>query len=64
MQAEALLKHHRHQEAFTAYHGMGTNFCVDSCTKFFGLAVTSYILMIGAQVYMAAGRLVNVFYLV
>ncbi|KAI5597779.1 hypothetical protein BDE02_02G088200 [Populus trichocarpa] len=55
MQAEALLRLHRHQEAYTAYQ-KGPNFSVDFYTKLFGLTVAPYILMIGAQIYMAAGR--------
>ncbi|KAJ6335543.1 hypothetical protein OIU78_012218 [Salix suchowensis] len=55
MQAEALLRLHRHQEASTAYQ-KGPVFSADFYTKLFGLTIASYILMIGAQVYMAAGR--------
>ncbi|KDP41365.1 hypothetical protein JCGZ_15772 [Jatropha curcas] len=55
MQAEALLRLHRHEEAYRAYR-RGPNFSIDSCTKCFGLATTSHLLMIGAQVYMGAGR--------
>ncbi|KAF2291532.1 hypothetical protein GH714_025227 [Hevea brasiliensis] len=54
MQAEALLRLHRHEEAYRAYR-RAPNFSFDSCTKCFGLAGTSHFL-IGAQVYMAAGR--------
>ncbi|KAJ4840327.1 hypothetical protein Tsubulata_023741 [Turnera subulata] len=55
MQAEALLRLSRHQEAYTAYQN-GPNFGIDACTKFFGLVVTSHYLMIGAEVYMVTGR--------
>ncbi|KAJ7006790.1 hypothetical protein D5086_004571 [Populus alba] len=55
MQAEALLRLHRHQEAYTAYQ-KGPNFSADFYTKLFGLTIAPYILMIGAQIYMAAGR--------
>ncbi|KAJ6405191.1 hypothetical protein OIU84_013211 [Salix udensis] len=60
MQAEALLRLHRHQEACTAYQ-KGPGFSADFYTKLFGLTIASYILMIGAQVYMAVGRLVKSF---
>ncbi|KAL3592325.1 hypothetical protein D5086_010965 [Populus alba] len=55
MQAEALLRLHRHQEAYTAYQKR-PNLSVESCGKLFGLTIASYLLVIGAQVYMAAGR--------
>ncbi|KAI5589082.1 hypothetical protein BDE02_05G138000 [Populus trichocarpa] len=55
MQAEALLRLHRHQEAYTAYQKR-PNFSVESCAKLFGLTIASYLLVIGAKVYMAAGR--------
>ncbi|KAJ6685548.1 TPR REPEAT-CONTAINING THIOREDOXIN [Salix purpurea] len=54
-QAEALLRLHRHQEAYVAYQ-KGPGFSADFYTKLFGLTIASYILMIGAQVYMAVGR--------
>ncbi|EOY16028.1 Tetratricopeptide repeat-containing protein, putative isoform 1 [Theobroma cacao] len=56
LQAEALLKLHRHQEAYTAYM-KGPNFAIESCINFFGLAVSAYLLMIRALVYMVSGRL-------
>ncbi|KAF9687304.1 hypothetical protein SADUNF_Sadunf02G0079600 [Salix dunnii] len=55
MQAEALLRLHRHQEAYTAYQ-KGPGFSADLCTKLFGPTIAPYILMIGAQVYMSVGR--------
>ncbi|KAG6736990.1 hypothetical protein POTOM_060055 [Populus tomentosa] len=55
MQTEALLRLHRHQEAYTAYQKR-PNLSVESCGKLFGLTMASYLLVIGAQVYMAAGR--------
>ncbi|KAJ7959029.1 TPR repeat-containing thioredoxin like [Quillaja saponaria] len=55
LQSEALLKLLRHQEAYATYLKI-PNFAFDSCTKFFGLAGSSYLLMIGAQVYLTAGR--------
>ncbi|XWS25270.1 hypothetical protein CRYUN_Cryun27aG0054900 [Craigia yunnanensis] len=56
LQTEALLKLHRHQEAYTAY-GKGPNFAIESCINFFGLPVGAYLLMIRALVYMVSGRL-------
>ncbi|XVE95326.1 hypothetical protein REPUB_Repub02eG0087100 [Reevesia pubescens] len=56
LQTEALLKLHRHQEAYTAY-GKGPNLAIESCINFFGLAVSAYILMIRALVFMVSGRL-------
>lgn len=55
MQAEALLRLHRHQEAYTAYQKR-PNLSVESCGKLFDPTMASYLLVIGAQVYMAAGR--------
>lgn len=57
MQAESLLRLHRHEEAYRAYR-RAPNFTYDFCTKYVGLAGTSHLL-IGAQVYMAAGRSVK-----
>ncbi|XVF36732.1 hypothetical protein REPUB_Repub19eG0083500 [Reevesia pubescens] len=56
LQTEALLKLHRHQEAYRAY-GKGPNFTIESCINFFGLAVSAYLLTIRALVYMVSGRL-------
>ena len=56
LETEALLKLHRHQEAYTAY-AKGPNFAIESCINFFGLAVSAYLLMIRALVYMVSGRL-------
>uniref|UniRef100_A0A6N2LUT2 Uncharacterized protein n=1 Tax=Salix viminalis TaxID=40686 RepID=A0A6N2LUT2_SALVM len=55
MQAEALLRLHRHQEAYTAYQ-KGPNFSADSCAKLFGSTIASHLLVTRARVYMAAGR--------
>ncbi|KAL6179871.1 hypothetical protein ACLB2K_046542 [Fragaria x ananassa] len=55
LQAEALLKLHRHEEAYSTYQKR-PNFSIILCTKFFGMANSAYLLMIGAQVYLAAGR--------
>ncbi|GMI77211.1 hypothetical protein HRI_001390400 [Hibiscus trionum] len=56
LQTEALLKLHRHQEAYTTYNE-GPKFSVEPCINFFGLAVCAYLLMIKALVYMVSGRL-------
>lgn len=37
----------------------GPNFAIESCINFFGLAVSAYLLMIRALVYMVSGRLVE-----
>lgn len=58
LQAEALLKLHRHQEAYESYL-KAPNISIEIYIKLFGLAVSSYILMIEAEVYMAAGRLMR-----
>ncbi|KAI3431076.1 TPR_REGION domain-containing protein, partial [Psidium guajava] len=55
LQAEAFLKLNRHQEADEVLIN-GPNFEVDDCTKFLGPIGSSYLLMIRAQVDMAAGR--------
>ncbi|XP_050223120.1 TPR repeat-containing thioredoxin TTL1 [Mercurialis annua] len=55
MQAEALLRLHKHEEAYRAYR-RGPSFSVESFTKCFGLPVATYLFTVGAQVYMAAGR--------
>lgn len=59
-QAEALLKLHRHQEAYATFR-KGPKFQIDSCTQFFGPAACAYMLIIQAQLYMTMGRLVEVF---
>ncbi|GMJ02482.1 tetratricopeptide repeat 12 [Hibiscus trionum] len=56
LQTEAFLKLYRHQEAHTS-HSKGPNFAVESCINFFGMAVSAYLLMIKALVYMVSGRL-------
>ncbi|XP_004500618.1 inactive TPR repeat-containing thioredoxin TTL3 [Cicer arietinum] len=55
LQTEALLKLLRHQEAYATYEKI-PKFDLDWCKKLFGPASSAYILMIGAQVYSAAGR--------
>ncbi|KAJ9673807.1 hypothetical protein PVL29_023388 [Vitis rotundifolia] len=55
-QAEALLKLHRHQEAYATFR-KGPKFQIDSCTQFFGPAASAYMLIIQAQLYMTMGRL-------
>ncbi|KAL2317711.1 hypothetical protein Fmac_031587 [Flemingia macrophylla] len=55
LQTEALLKLLRYQEAHNIYDKM-PKFSLDWCTKIFGPARSSYQLMIGAQVHLAAGR--------
>ena len=57
MQAEALLKLHRHEEADEAI-SKGPNFDTDECTKFFGPIANANLLATRAQVDLAAGRLV------
>lgn len=59
LQAEALLKLHRHQEADTTLSGAPA-FDADASTKFFGAARHAYQLLIRAQVDVAAGRLILV----
>ncbi|XP_041008721.1 inactive TPR repeat-containing thioredoxin TTL3-like [Juglans microcarpa x Juglans regia] len=55
-QAEGLLKLHRHQDADDTLL-KGPNFEADACTRFLGPIGSSYLLVIRAQVDMAAGRL-------
>ncbi|CAK9167502.1 unnamed protein product [Ilex paraguariensis] len=55
MQAEALLKLGRHQEAYTSIEN-GPNFDTELCTRFYGSAGSAYLLTIQAQVYMSVGR--------
>lgn len=55
LKAEALLKLHRHQEAdFTM--SKGPKFNIDDCNNFFGPIGNSNLLLMRAQVDMAAGR--------
>ncbi|KAK9134295.1 hypothetical protein Syun_013625 [Stephania yunnanensis] len=56
LQAEALLKLHRHQEADAIMSNIGPNFSVEDCTKFFGPIGNANLLVIRAQVDLAAGR--------
>lgn len=62
LQTEALLRLFRHQEAFATYEKM-PKFPINWCTKLFGQARSAYLSMIGAQAYLAVGRLVKIFYL-
>ncbi|POO04016.1 N-terminal acetyltransferase A, auxiliary subunit [Trema orientale] len=55
LQAEALLRLLRHEEAYATYQ-KGPNFSIHVCTNFFGMASSAYLLMIGSHVYLAAGR--------
>ncbi|KAF8405999.1 hypothetical protein HHK36_008079 [Tetracentron sinense] len=55
LQAEALLKLRRHEEA-DATLTKGPAFDVDSCTKFFGAVGNANLLLIRTQVDMVAGR--------
>ncbi|KAL5714743.1 hypothetical protein ACHQM5_016661 [Ranunculus cassubicifolius] len=55
LKSEALLKLHRHQEA-DATMSKGPNFNIDDCNKFFGPIANSNLLLMRAQVDMAAGR--------
>lgn len=58
LQAEALLKLKRHDEADSVLSG-APKFDADASTKFFGPIDYAYVLMIRAQVDMAAGRFVS-----
>ncbi|RDX68761.1 TPR repeat-containing thioredoxin TTL1, partial [Mucuna pruriens] len=55
LQTEALLKLLRHQEAYATYEKM-PKFDLNFSNKLFGPARSAYLLMIGAQIYLAAGR--------
>ncbi|PIA51825.1 hypothetical protein AQUCO_01000007v1 [Aquilegia coerulea] len=55
LQAEALLKLHRHQDADSALKKKPT-LDINDCTKFFGPTRNAQLLLIQAQVDMAAGR--------
>lgn len=57
LKAEALLKLHRHQEADEVLL-KGPNFNVDDSTKYFGPIANANVLVVRAQVDIAAGRLV------
>lgn len=59
LQAEALLKLHKHQDADEAI-SRGPRFEVDACTKFLGPISNAHLLVIRAQVHLAAGRFVHV----
>lgn len=61
LQTEALLKLLRHQEAYATYEKM-PKFDHDWCNKLFGADFSAYFLMIGAQIYLATGRLVKMLY--
>lgn len=59
MQAEALLRLQRHDEADSLLSSAGApRFGVDESTKFFGTFGHAYFLIVRAQVDMAAGRFV------
>ncbi|KAF9603975.1 hypothetical protein IFM89_039329 [Coptis chinensis] len=55
LQAEAFLKLHRHQEADSTM-SKGPKFSLEDCTKFFGPIGHASLLLVRAQVDMAAGR--------
>ncbi|KAL2528219.1 tetratricopeptide repeat (TPR)-containing protein [Forsythia ovata] len=55
LKAEALLKLHKHQDADETMVN-GPNFEVDECTKFFGPIGSANLMVVQAQVDMAAGR--------
>lgn len=57
MQAEALLKLHRHEEADATFTS-GPNFDPDALTKLFTTSTSAYYFLAAAQVDLAAGRLV------
>lgn len=57
LQAEALIKLHRHQEADEALRN-GPHFQDDECTKYFGPIGNANLLMVRAQIDIAVGRLV------
>ncbi|KAG2654124.1 inactive TPR repeat-containing thioredoxin TTL3-like [Panicum virgatum] len=57
LQAEALLRLQRHDEADAVFSGAGApRFGVDESTKFFGTFGHAYVLIVRVQVDMAAGR--------
>jgi hypothetical protein len=59
LQAEALLRLQRHDEADAVFNGpCAPRFGVDESTKFFGTIGHAYVLIVRAQVDMAAGRFV------
>ncbi|KAK4341449.1 hypothetical protein RND71_039950 [Anisodus tanguticus] len=55
MRAEALMKLHRHEEAYTTIQ-KGPNFETQLCLRHFGSTKTAYLLIIRAQVYTLLGR--------
>lgn len=57
LQAEALLKLHKHQGADETLKN-GPNFDVDETTRFFGPIGNANLLVVRAQVNLACGRLV------
>ncbi|KAI9106743.1 hypothetical protein K1719_022271 [Acacia pycnantha] len=58
LQTEALLKLLKHEEASSTHEKM-PKFELDWCIKIFGLPRTAYLLIVGAQVHLAAGRFDN-----
>lgn len=57
MQAEALLKLHRHEEADATFTS-GPNFDPEVLTKLFTTSTSAYYFLAAAQVDLSAGRLV------
>jgi hypothetical protein len=61
LQAEALLRLQRHDEADAVFNAPSApRFGVDESAKFFGTTGHAYVLIVRAQVDMAAGRSVSV----
>ncbi|XP_010534068.1 PREDICTED: inactive TPR repeat-containing thioredoxin TTL3 [Tarenaya hassleriana] len=56
LETEALLQLRRHEEAYNTYKKGTKLFNIDGFIKISGLPATSYLLTVGAQVYIAAGR--------
>ncbi|KAJ0654054.1 putative tetratricopeptide-like helical domain superfamily, TPR repeat-containing thioredoxin TTL1-4 [Helianthus annuus] len=56
MQTEALLNLHKHDEAYSCFQNAPV-IDVNIAARLFGSTVTSYFLMVQAQVYLASGRL-------
>lgn len=60
LQAEALLKLHRHQEAYASFRKR-PNLDINPCIEFFGPDYCAYLLIIQAQLYMTMGRFIKIF---
>ncbi|KAJ0256597.1 TPR12 [Hirschfeldia incana] len=56
LQTEALLHLQRQEEAYDVYQKGIKCFDIDCYIKIFGLSITSYLIMVGAQVYIATGK--------